>query len=567
MPSIISTLNDHCLQWIGTIATEDVIHALSLTCSHLRLLYADERTKRKHVQTEWYYLYHVSQSKYLPKEIQILSIDSEIQRIRYKVTWRISGKNTSSAIISEHQKIDHPFLLPYVEKGILNSPPLYHKSDLELYAFETNELVKRVVHFMKPLNLSKVVKEEICNYVTTLRDKLRTTTMAYLSLVKHEENAWKKKCLSWQLKQRLTMDQRLYIRNLFFAIVWHQFKVHDTGPVYNYTTDMINYYCIELADTDTLQEQVWIRNGAKVLRDEGDDNVIQYELPSSDTIYMTKRDREETTTIEDNTYYPMDIDYDDDNLGLNYIANVGSVLRVKCVDEHIVVEDTSLKTTCTLPNVIIKHPSCTRAFNAKQEGVSLILVLLQHSYEIDSETLDWCNEKSWFVYCKYERDTNTNMMKYKQVEQKVCPVDIDNAGLGNPVVAYYNGHVYCKLDEENFVKLDVKTGQLVEKPPCAVTSYLYQLKDGICYIEQNFRTDMDDFPEYYDLVFYLQRGAMQIRKEICLGVNYAVWIEYKGRDGGTGATGKDEFYVHSYTNNMVRGYLHNRKFCVTKVLV
>ena len=191
---------------------------------------------------------------------------------------------------------------------------------------------------------------------------------------------------------------------------------------------MIDHYCIELADTDTLQEQVWIRNGAKVLRDEGDDNVIQYELPSSDTIYITKRDRDETTTIEDNTYYPMNIDYDDDNLGLNYIANVGNGLRVKCVDEHIVVEDTSLKTTCTLPNVIIKHPSCTRAFNAKKGGVSLILVLLQHSYEIDSETLDWCNEKSWFVYCKYERDTNTNMMKYKQVEQKVCPVDISNAG-------------------------------------------------------------------------------------------------------------------------------------------
>ena len=563
MPSIISTLNDHCLQWIGTIATEDALHALSLTCSHLRSLYADEKTKRKHVPTEWYYLYHVSQTKFCPKEIQILSIDSDIQRIRYKVTWRISGKNTSSAIISEHQTIDHPFLLPYVKKGILSSPPLYHKSDLELYAFETNELVQRVVHFMKPLNLSKVVKEEICNYVTALRDKLRTTTMSYMSLVMHEENAWETKCVSWQLKQRLTIDQRLYIRNLFFKIVWNPFKAHYTSLTYNRSTDSIGDYYIELADTDTLQEKVWIRNGAKVLRDEGDDNVIQYELASSDTIYITKRDREETTTIEDNTYYPMNIDDDDDKLGLNYIANAGSGLRVKCVDEHIVVEDTSLKTTCNLPNVIAKHPSCTRAFNAKQDGDSLILVLLQHSYEIDSETLDWCNEKSWFVYCKYERDTNTNKMKYKQVEQTVCPVNIDNAGLGNPVVAYYNGHVYCKLDEEQFVKLNVKKGQLVEKPWSAVTSYLYQLEDGICYLEQNFRAHMDDFPEYYDLVFYLERGAVQIRKEICLGVNYAVWIEYKGRNDH----GKDEFYVHSYTNNMVRGHLHKRKFCVTKVLV
>ena len=529
----------------------------------MRSLYADEKTKRKHVPTEWYYLYHVSQTKFCPKEIQILSIDSDIQRIRYKVTWRISGKNTSSAIISEHQTIDHPFLLPYVKKGILSSPPLYHKSDLELYAFETNELVQRVVHFMKPLNLSKVVKEEICNYVTALRDKLRTTTMSYMSLVMHEENAWETKCVSWQLKQRLTIDQRLYIRNLFFKIVWNPFKAHYTSLTYNRSTDSIGDYYIELADTDTLQEKVWIRNGAKVLRDEGDDNVIQYELASSDTIYITKRDREETTTIEDNTYYPMNIDDDDDKLGLNYIANAGSGLRVKCVDEHIVVEDTSLKTTCNLPNVIAKHPSCTRAFNAKQDGDSLILVLLQHSYEIDSETLDWCNEKSWFVYCKYERDTNTNKMKYKQVEQTVCPVNIDNAGLGNPVVAYYNGHVYCKLDEEQFVKLNVKKGQLVEKPWSAVTSYLYQLEDGICYLEQNFRAHMDDFPEYYDLVFYLERGAVQIRKEICLGVNYAVWIEYKGRH----AHGKDEFYVHSYTNNMVRGHLHKRKFCVTKVLV
>ena len=563
MPSIISTLNDHCLQWIGTIATEDVLHALSLTCSHLRSLYADEKTKRKHVPTEWYYLYHVSQTKFYPKEIQILSIDSEIQRIRYKVTWRISGKNTSSAIISEHQTIDHPFLLLNVSKGILNRPPLYHKSELQLYAFETNELVQRVAHFMKPLKLSNKVKEEICNYVTALRDKLRTTTMSYLSLIMHEENAWETKCVSWQLKQRLTIDQRLYIRNLFFKIVWNPFKAHYTSLTYNRSTDSIGDYYIELADTDTLQEKVWIRNGAKVLRDEGDDNVIQYELASSDTIYITKRDREETTTIEDNTYYPMNIDDDDDKLGLNYIAKAGSGLRVKCVDEHIVVEDTSLKTTCNLPNVIAKHPSCTRAFNAKQDGDSLILVLLQHSYEIDSETLDWCNEKSWFVYCKYERDTNTNKMKYKQVEQTVCPVNIDNAGLGNPVVAYYNGHVYCKLDEEQFVKLNVKKGQLVEKPWSAVTSYLYQLEDGICYLEQNFRAHMDDFPEYYDLVFYLERGAVQIRKEICLGVNYAVWVEYKGRNDH----GKDEFYVHSYTNNMVRGHLHKRKFCVTKVLV
>ena len=91
---------------------------------------------------------------------------------------------------------------------------------------------------------------------------------------------------------------------------------------------------------------------------------------------------------------------------------------------------------------------------------------------------------------------------------------------------------------------------------------MYQLEDGICYIEQTLCTD-EDVPEYYHLTFYLERGVMQIRKQIALGVNYALWIEYKGRH----AHGKDEFYVHSYTNNMVLNRLHNRKFSVTKVLV
>tara|TARA_B100001093_G_scaffold416029_1_gene406588 strand:+ start:3138 stop:4871 length:1734 start_codon:yes stop_codon:yes gene_type:complete len=577
MPSIISTLNDHCLQWIGTIATEDVLHALSLTCSHLRSLYADEKTKRKHVPTEWYYLYYASQSLLCPKKIEILSIDSEIQRIRYKVTWKIPRNNTSSAIISEHQKIDHPFLLPGLRSGIGFNWPKYNKSKLEWYSFETKELLKRVAHFLTPLNVSNKVKEEICNYVTTLRDKLCTTTMSYLSLVTHEEMAWKKKCLSWQLRKRLTIDQRLYIRNVFFSIIWNKFKAKHTGPRYgrgSYNVKISNYQ-IELVhryphSPFQLPLGIWSRNGAKELRDEGDDNVIQYEMPSSETVYITLRDREETTEEAEadggDENYRVDIGEDFDRFTKEIIVNLGNGLHVKRVDKHIVVEDVNLKTTCRLSTEMVSNPNPNyyplriMALNAKQERDSLIVVVLQCEDDLQRE------DNLQLLYYKYHRDSNTNQMKYYQVEKKMYPLYVhghSEGSYGDSIIAYYDGIVYCKF-KIGLIKVDVKTSVHVARYSVTdkKTAFLYQLEDGICYIEQTLCTD-EDVPEYYYLTFYLKRGVMQIRKQLALGVNYALWIEYKGRH----AHGKDEFYVHSYTNNMVRGHLHNRKFSVTKVLV
>lgn len=578
MPSIISTLNDHCLQWIGTIATEDALHALSLTCTHLKSLYANEKTKRKHVPTEWYYLYYASQSLLCPMKIEILSIDSEIQRIRYKVVWKKHRNNTSSAIISEHQKIDHPFLLPVLRSGINFNWPKYTKSKLEWYSFETKELLKRVAHFLTPLNVSNKVKKEICNYVTTLRDKLYTTTMSYLSLVTHEEMAWKKKCLSWQLRKRLTIDQRLYIRNLFFSIIWNKFKAKHTGPRYarsSYNNNTISNYQMEPCHRSPhsiypypyqLPLGTWSRNGAKELRDEGDDNVIQYEMPSSETVHLTFQDREETTEEADgrDKKFRVNIGEDFDTSSKETIVNVGNGLHVKRVDKDIVLEDVSLKTTCILPTDMVSesddHSLCIMAFNAKQEGDSLVVVVLQCE-----DNTEW-KDNLQLLYYKFHCNSNTNLMKYYQVEKKMYPLYAYGnceGSYGDSTIAYYDGIVYCKF-KIGLIKVNVKTSVHVKRYSTIdkKTAFLYQLEDGICYIEQTLCTD-EDVPEYYHLTFYLERGVMQMRKQIALGVNYALWIEYKGRH----AHGKDEFYVHSYTNNMVLNRLHNRKFSVTKVLV
>ena len=90
----------------------------------------------------------------------------------------------------------------------------------------------------------------------------------------------------------------------------------------------------------------WSRNGAKELRDEGDDNVIQYEMPSSETVHLTFQDREETTEEADgrDKKFRVNIGEDFDTSSKETIVNVGNGLHVKRVDKDIVLEDVSLKT-------------------------------------------------------------------------------------------------------------------------------------------------------------------------------------------------------------------------------
>lgn len=520
---------------------------LSYTCKALLELYEAERKNRLYVPMDWYYLHKVSEFPYLPVSIEINRLEDDLQ---YSAYYRTNdARCTREIVFKETRKYEQPRVVLGTTKP-------------RSYAATTTEIVKRTVHFLKNVDLdkneyrSKRIKDEITDYIKSLRLKLKTDSSGYdAKCWTSEINRLKNK---WKLREHLTDDQALYITDLIHKIAFDKHRAPNV--ITECKHGRTNY--------------LW----------DGGDVVRIFNCP----------DGESTREVR-NKFQPACVRVD----GLRL-----RIVRNKLMDWDFGIERcTNFNTVLNDRKVdyIIDGKSILTAFHAVEEnGYVIVVRVYEHDrYNKDHELYKVMHEqKLTVVYTQLSINEDSNH-RYKFVKEEHWDIPFTFEEIRfpgprrfSPSVTYRNGQIHCNLGrsvEERltykaiFATIDIKSGQctylhdsiqdfnILNQP---LLMSMFQNDNSICYLcvcesrrTQHMLYRIRKFRKRHQLYvkvhFFINRNGIKMRKTIYLG-GYTVLNVQKSVCSGE----KFTFYLHCYRNNMVNDKKgHIKEFSVIKVEV
>ena len=541
------TLNGNCFYYLGKVVPEHTLYMLSYTCKELLELFEAERKKRLYVPMDWYYLRKVSEFPYLPVSIEVDSLEDDLQ---YSAYYRTNDAScTREIVFKETCKYEQP-------RAVLgtNKP--------RSYTYTTTEIVNRTVHFLKNVDLdkneyrSKRIKDEITEYIKSLRSKLETDSSGYdEKFWTSEINRLKNK---WKLREHLTDDQALYITDLIHKIVFDKYRAPNV--ITKCKRGRTNY--------------LW-DGGDIVRRFHGPDVVSTREV----------RNKFEPTCVR---LHDMTL-----RIGGNKVKDLDSVWILKRNNFDAVLNDRKVK--------YIDEKFKLAAFDVVEEnGYVIVVRVYEHDrYNKDHELYKVMYEqKLKVVYTQISINEESNhRYKFVKEEHWDLPFTFEEIRFPgprrfSPSVIYRKGKIHCNLGrslEESttykaiFATIDIKSGQctylhdsiqdfnILNQP---LLMSMFQNDNSICYLcvcesrrsesmLYTIRQLRKKYRLYVKVHFFVYRNGIKIRKTIYLG-GYTVLNVQKCVCSGE----KFTFYLHCYRNNMVNDTKgHIKEFSVIKVEV
>ena len=551
------TLNGNCFFYLGKIVNEHTLYMLSYTCKELLELYEAERKKRLYVPMDWYYLHKVSEYPYVPLSIEIDSLEDNVTYSAYYRHYPFHPNTYRNIIFRETRKYEQP-------RAVLgtNKP--------RSYTYTTKEIVNRTVHFLKNVDLdkneyrSKRIKDEITEYIKSLRLKLKTDSSGYdAKCWTSEINRLKNK---WKLREYLTDDQALYITDLIHKIAFDKYRAPNV--ITKCKRGRTNY--------------LW--DGGDVF-----DTFPSPEFRSRMSVKIVG------FRLARNKFEPACVCVD----GLRL-----RIVRNKLMDWDFGIE------RCTMFNTvlndrkvdyIIDEKSILTAFHAVEENGYVIVVRVYEHDRYNKDELLYkvmYEQKLTVVYTQINiNEESSHLYKFVKEEHWDIPFTFEEIRFPgprrfSPSVIYHNGKIHCNLGrsvEETltyraiFATIDIKSGQctylhdsiqdfnILNQP---LLMSMFQNDNSICYLcvcesrrTQNMlyriRQRRKRHQLYVKVHFFINRNGIKMRKTIYLG-GYTVLNVQKSVCSGE----KFTFYLHCYRNNMVNDKKgHIKEFSVIKVEV